>query len=86
MNYKVGDKVLIKSREWYLENNEGEFLKWVSFPDGTVFGMARANFCGQVMTIEHIGLDSCDAEYYLFVEDKEKMHWNDYMIECKVEE
>ena len=86
MKYKVGDKVLIKSRKWYLENNEGEFLKWVSFPDGTVVGMARAHFCGQVMTIEHIGIDSCNDEYYLFVEDKEKMHWNDYMIECKVEE
>jgi hypothetical protein len=86
MKYKVGDKILVKSRKWYLENKDNSIKQWVNLPDGTIFGLARAKFCGQVMTIKDIKLDSCDAEYYLMMEDKDKMHWNDYMIECKVEE
>ena len=86
MKYKVGDKVLINSEKWYLENRDNGIKKWVNLPDGTIFGLARAKFCGQVMTIEDIRLDSCNTEYYLLAEDADKMYWNDYMIECKVEE
>lgn len=88
MKYKVGNKVRIKSIDWYNENKDNSITQWVNLPDGTIFGLARAKFCDQIMTIEDIKLDSFDTEceYYLMMEDKDKMHWNDYMIEGLAEE
>lgn len=79
--YKVGEKVLVKSSKWYFENRSEGISKWVIFDDGSVFGLAKANYCGQVVTIESI---TDDGEYTI-VEDDTKMHWSENCFECKFE-
>ena len=75
--YKVGDHVRIKSKEWYLANRDNGISKWVSFSDGSIFGLAKSTYCGQIMTIKEI---SEDGEYIL-EEDNTKMHWSEESFE-----
>lgn len=78
--YKTGDKVTVKSKEWYLENRDDGIKKWVNLPDGNIFGLAKSKYCGRVMTIENV----CSDGDYILVEDVDKMHWSDYMFEDEV--
>ena len=75
--YKVGDHVRVKSKEWYLANRNNGISKWVVFKDGSVFGLAKAKFCGNLVTIESI---TDDGEYTV-VEDDTKMHWSEECFE-----
>ena len=75
--YKVGDHVRVKSKEWYLANRDNGISKWVSFSDGSVFGLAKSIYCGQIMTIKEI---SEDGEYIL-EEDNSGMHWSEECFE-----
>lgn len=77
MKYKVGDKVRIKSLEWYNSNKDalgnidcGNY----HFIDEMVM------YCGKTLTIECVHLDSYD-----FIEDLYRFVWTDDMIECLVE-
>lgn len=79
--YKVGEKVLVKSSKWYFENRSEGISKWVIFDDGSVFGLAKANYCGHVVTIESI----TDDGEYIIAEDDTKMHWSEKCFECKFE-
>ena len=81
--FKVGDKVVVKSREWYLANRNNDDTKWVNLPNGSVFGLARAKLCGEIVTIDKIGIDSCNDIYYTLLEDEFGMQWDDYMFEDK---
>ena len=77
MKYKVGDRVMVKSKEWYLANRDNGISKWVNFKNGSVFGLAKARHCSQIMTIEEITKD----DEYILVEDDAKMHWSEECFE-----
>ena len=87
LKYKVGDKVQIKSLDWYNQMlsipskivGKGDF---VAIECGThIFTKDMSKFCGMVMTIQDIGID-----FYLMEEDNLGYDFTDEMIECKVEE
>ena len=75
MKYKAGDKVRIKSLDWYNENNVNgdDILENIGiFP----FFPYMARFCGQVLTIKDIHIT-----YYTMEETDYHTCWTDEMIE-----
>ena len=77
MKYKVGDKVKIKSLEWYNANKDKDgkvFCGKYDFIDEMIM------YCGDILTIETAHSDSYD-----FTEDLYRFIWTDEMIECLVE-
>lgn len=84
MKYKVGDKVRVKSLEWYNENKD-EFGD-VKIPNN-VFVPDMSRFCGQECTICHVLEDaSRNKTYYGLKEDVSGFSWTNYMFEEIVEE
>lgn len=90
MEYNVGDRVLIKSIEWYNENKDenGNIVfssKYTHFSwrenVRTVFTKDMTRFCGKVVTIETVW-----SLNYSIVEGTHRDYFTDEMIECKVEE
>lgn len=79
MKYKVGDKVRIKSLDWYNENKDDN--REIKFENG-IFTTLKSTFLGQIMTIEEITLE----KQYILMEDRYKTLWTDEMIEGLVEE
>jgi hypothetical protein len=78
MKYKVGDKVKIKSIDWYNKNKDNfgriDCGEWI-------FTESYTQYCGKVMTIRFM----CeDGEYYKMVESE--LNWSDEMIEGLMEE
>lgn len=79
LKYKVGDRVRIKSLDWYNENKD---------KDGEVicgeydFVVPMTKFCGKVVTIQSCYTSDC----YLIKEDNKCYAFTDEMIECKIEE
>lgn len=69
--YKVGDRVVVKSLEWYNRHKNSEGT--VNVPQHFVVGMSK--YCGQVLTISEVYGDTC---YY--VEDA-GYSWSDEMFE-----
>ena len=80
MKYKPGDKVRIKSLEWYNENKDedGEFC--VYGDSYAIFIQVMSKFCGQTVTISEVVDD-----LYGILEDDGDYSWADYMIECLIE-
>lgn len=83
MEYKIGDKVLIKSREWYGKNKSGEEGNKVSFGEGKLaFISGMAKYCGDEMTVLGIQLS---GEYrgtaYEMEEDRGRYLWSEEMFE-----
>ena len=87
MKYKVGDKVRIKSLDWYNQMlsipskivAKGDF---VAIECGAhIFTKEMSKFCGRVMTIQAIGID-----FYIMDEDMLGYEFTDEMIEGLVEE
>lgn len=77
MNYKKGDKVIIKSREWYDKNkDEYGIITFNADRGGCNFTKQDVCFCGRVVTIKYEGYG-----YYLIVEDDRGYAWIDEMIE-----
>ena len=80
MKYKVGDKVRIKSLDWYNENKASDdeircHPIW--------FGKEHSKYCGQIMTISDVREDL----YYMIEDDGDDTYaWTDEMIEGLVEE
>ena len=84
MKYKVGDKVKIKSLDWYNTNKDKEDGSYVDLIHTTSsyynFIEPMTEFCGKIMTIKDVhtyNLDSC----YDMVEDDGEFYWTDNMIE-----
>ena len=79
MKYKKGDRVRIKSLEWYkstYKDDDGD----IKCDGHSYFFNAMQEFCGEVVTIEQAyGL------HYSIVEDVYGWQWTDDMIECLVE-
>ena len=78
MKYKEGDKVLIKSIDWYNENKNdiGEIDFKIDALHST-FIEAMSQFCGQILTIVSV---SKEGTYHM-KEDDEWFCWGDEMIE-----
>lgn len=78
MKYKVGDKVRIKSIDWYNDNkgdrNDVEC-------DNDYFVADMAEYCGKIVTIS-----SVLSTHYYIKEDNGIFNWTDEMIEGLVEE
>lgn len=81
LKYKVGNKVRIKSLDWYNENKD-EFGVVLIENGQYVFFESDTIWCGKVITI----VDVCLDEYYTIAEDHGKHRWTDEMIEGLVEE
>ena len=79
MKYKVGDKVRIKSLDWYNENKSKSHGTVAC--GGKYFDYDMREWCGKIMTIL-TAYQTC----YIMQEDGAKDLWTDEMIECKVEE
>lgn len=80
LEYKVGDKVRIKSISWYNEN-KNEY-GYVDAGVGLIFDEKMSIWCGKTMTILNVY-----QTYYTMEEDYiSQFYWRDEMIECKVEE
>ena len=86
MKYKVGDKVRIKSLDWYNENKD---------EDGDVpcvcdilFLERMKKYCGKILTISKVY--NCtgryDGKHIYEMEGAKNIDWTEDMIECKVEE
>ena len=83
MKYKVGDKVRIKSIDWYNENKD-EFGNISYKKDGSAypvfFSKDMSNFCGEILTIKSVFKNS-----YHMNETTACEFWTDEMIEELVE-
>ena len=82
VTYKIGDRVRIKSLDWYNNNKKtfGDFkLK------DTYFTSSMKHYCGEIMTIENINYIH-NEYYYVMLEDGGQYYWIDEMIEGLVEE
>lgn len=73
MKFKVGDKVRVKSLEWY--NSKKNFTGCIM--QGKMFTKDMIEFCGKILTIEAV----C-GDYYK-VEGNSK-YWQDWMLEDEV--
>ena len=81
MKYKVGDKVRIKSIDWYNENKDEDGIVELSTH---VFIPEMIEHCGQIVTIKDVFEDTDDnAVYYM---EEIVWDWTDEMIEGIVEE
>ena len=85
MIFNVGDRVRIKSLDWYNEN-KGPFGEIC--PDFIVFLPSRSKYCGQIMTIKEVLRNSynLDLIYYKMIEDAQLNDWTNGMIEGLVKE
>lgn len=76
MRYKTGDRVRVKSLEWYNANKNLEGT--VIFHDWRIFDESMSEFCGKVVTIVHY---NPRGNYYDIEEDGKVNYWSDAMFE-----
>ena len=87
MKYKVGDKVLIKSLDWYNENNDG--IGILSYKiSGVPFASDMAKYCGGIVTINRAYADGNGrlGDRYYIKEDDGDWVWHEKMFEGLVAE
>ena len=75
MKFKVGDKVRIKSKDWYEKNRD--YSGYILLPLYVVFNYLMSKHCGEIATITEILEDS---EYKIDI-DKDNFNWTDEMFE-----
>ena len=76
MRYKKGDRVRIKSLEWYNANKNSEDA--IIFHDFRIFDESMSKFCGKVVTIDAY---TTRGNYYDIKEDGQENLWSDDMFE-----
>ena len=76
MRYKKGDRVRVKSLEWYRANKNSEGA--IIFPDFRIFDDSMSEFCGKVVTIDTY---NPRGDYYDIKEDGKVNYWSDAMFE-----
>lgn len=81
MKYKIGQKVIIRSLEWYNKYKDG--YEDIRLKDTCFRKTMALKFCGKVMTISAFD-DYKDG--YRMLEDKGEFFWTDEMIEGLVED
>ena len=75
MKYKVGDKVRIKSLEWYSKNKNG--LGHVSHYDtNNTFVSSMSSYCGMTANITEV-----EGSHYILDVDNGDWWWQDFMFE-----
>lgn len=79
MKYKVGDKVKIKSLDWYNENKNDFGL---IFCNNICFDEKMIEFCGKTVTI----VAQRNEKYYFIMEDNCLSFWSEDMIEGLADE
>lgn len=79
MKYKIGDKVRVKSPEWYINNYDVLCGKIIM--DTHIFTTSMAEHCGNIVTIDFVCNDS-----YLIKEDNGLNGWTDDMFEGLAED
>ena len=77
MKFKVGDRVRVKSLDWYNENKNPIGVVWV--PEGIAFCNDRAYFCGRIVEIKAVHADS-------YTVHDTPWAWTDEMFEGLAEE
>ena len=77
--YKVGDKVRIKSLDWYKQGKEKYCRSGDIYLNGTWFYIHMSNKCGCIMTVK-----SVNNGYYRLEDSND--NWTDEMIEGLAEE
>lgn len=80
MKYKVGDRVRIKSREWYEENKLGDYINL----GGRRFNKYMASYCGREAIITDTSEGWEKGYRYAIDIDNGEYSWDDDMIECLV--
>lgn len=96
MKYKIGDKVLIKSIDWYNKNKNE--IGIVNIGTGLQnFGWDRVKYCGKTLIITDIYETTAinlsgqiiHIQFYLCSCDDtpgaDGLYWSDEMFECKIE-
>ena len=84
MRFKVGDRVRIKSLDWYNKNKDN--YGSIYGGNGFCFWKNMARHCGEIMKITIVKVDPEDSNKgYYFMENSEE-RWTDEMIECNMEE
>ena len=82
MSYNVGDKVRVKSLDWYNENKDEYGTIIFSTESGDYsFIKEDTRFCGRVVTITY-----ARNGHYFIAEDDREYFWIDEMLEGLVEE
>lgn len=76
MKYKKGDKVRVRSLEWYNANKNSEGA--IIFHNWRIFDDSMSEFCGTVVTIDAYNLR---GDYYDIKEDGKVNYWSDDMFE-----
>lgn len=76
MRYKKGDRVRVKSLEWYNANKNSDGA--VIFHDFRIFDDSMSEFCGKVVTIDAY---NPRGDYYDIKEDGKVNYWSDDMFE-----
>jgi hypothetical protein len=73
LKFKVGDKVRVKSLEWYNseKNDNGDILK------GYKFTKKMSKFCGNILTIRKV----YNCFYFVYENNN---YWEDWMLEDEV--
>lgn len=81
--YKEGDKVRIKSEQWYYDNkNDDDYIVIENTLE--CFTKAHSRHCGEVMTIREVVQVDPETVYYEMAEDHRDLIWVDEMFECLV--
>jgi hypothetical protein len=82
MKYKPGDKVRIKSLDWFNTNRcSGPIIC-----DGFVFLEFMSEYCGKELTIDYIYTDSNGKQAYVMKETNAAWRFTDSMIEGLADE
>ena len=75
MKYKVGDKVRIKSLEWYNENKNA-YMNVAHDDYSNSFVQLMADYCGMEANITEV-----EGSYYILDVDNGDWWWKDFMFE-----
>lgn len=52
MKFKPGDKITIKSKEWY--ESSANSLLYIVLADGQIFQQWMSQYCGQTFTVKYV--------------------------------
>ena len=72
MKYKVGDKVRVKSLDWYNKNSKNSAV----VKNGVSFTDSMLKYCGMTAVVVGIYYDSYDIDI-----DNKEWYWYDWMFE-----
>lgn len=79
MKHNIGDKVRVKSLEWYNENKNSYHC--IKFYTDVWFWVHMSEYCGKIVTISDIYFSNHNITTYNIVEDDGTYIWTDDMFE-----